>query len=53
MNTFRRCKPLKETSSTMSYALLGGCICHWEPDKDQLALLLKDRNERENANLIR
>ncbi|OMO72745.1 hypothetical protein COLO4_27476 [Corchorus olitorius] len=29
------------------------CICHWEPDMDQLALLLKDRNERENANLIR
>ncbi|OMO51908.1 hypothetical protein COLO4_37473 [Corchorus olitorius] len=26
MNTSRRCKPLEETSSTMSYALLGG----WE-----------------------
>ncbi|OMO79899.1 hypothetical protein COLO4_24301 [Corchorus olitorius] len=33
--------------------LQGRCICHWEPDKDQLALLLKDRNERENADLIR
>ncbi|OMP08799.1 hypothetical protein COLO4_06109 [Corchorus olitorius] len=28
------------------------CLCHWERDNDQLAQLLKDRNKRENADLI-